>query len=191
MRERGLEPTLINALRRFFKDMSLKVGDEMVKTNIGVVQGGVTSPTTFALAIDDLLRQLNITSTAYALADDIVCYCKGTLALTRTLATLHRVCRELGLSINKSKSAILQLRKGKSATTKCKFIEGYPVKRSYKYLGVLLDDQVNFLPELEKRKQAKKAIEPKARLLRSPFLSNAAKLQLWYALLRSKWWYAS
>ena len=48
---------------------------EKVETNIGVVQGGVTSPTTFAIMIDPLLRKLNGICPTYALADDLVAIC--------------------------------------------------------------------------------------------------------------------
>ena len=56
---------------------SMLVGGKEVDTNVGVMQGAVTSPITFALYIDDLLRSLNTTSKAFALADDLVCICKG------------------------------------------------------------------------------------------------------------------
>ena len=41
---------------------SMIIDGQDVKTNIGVMQGAVTSPVTFALYIDDLLRSLNKTS---------------------------------------------------------------------------------------------------------------------------------
>ena len=81
-----------------------------VPTNKGVMQGGVTSPITFALYIDDMLRQLNQTSDAYALADDIVCFCDGEMRLYQTTQALKFICNELDLKINFKKSGILILK---------------------------------------------------------------------------------
>ena len=86
---------------------SMLVDGKKVDTNIGVMQGAVTSPITFALYIDDLLRTLNRTSKTYALADDLVCICKGDFQLYRTVKALNKICENLGLSINTKKSAIL------------------------------------------------------------------------------------
>ena len=77
MADRGFNGLLIKAFEKLFADTRMVINDEKVYTNKGVMQGGVTSPTTFAIYIDNLLRELNKTSKAFALADDIVCYCEG------------------------------------------------------------------------------------------------------------------
>ena len=77
MADRGFNGLLIKAFEKLFADTRMVIDDEKVYTNKGVMQGGVTSPTTFAIYIDNLLRELNKTSKAFALADDIVCYCEG------------------------------------------------------------------------------------------------------------------
>ena len=101
------------------------------------MQGAVTSPITFALYIDDLLRTLNQTSKTYALADDLVCICKGDFQLFRTVNALNKICKNLGLSINAKKSAILVIKHRNVKKVKDpKSIMGFPVLRWYKYLGV-------------------------------------------------------
>ena len=61
--------------------MTLKVGDELVPTNIGVVQGGVCSPLQFSALIDSLVVELNKHARCLALADDLVIVVKGTYNL--------------------------------------------------------------------------------------------------------------
>ena len=80
------------ALKYMYENVKLIVNEEEVQTNIGVIQGGITSPTTFAIAIDDMLRNLNKVAKAYALADDIFCYCKGEYQLHQTIRTLEKTC---------------------------------------------------------------------------------------------------
>ena len=97
MQRRGINGSLVKAFTNMLATTSMLVDGKQVNTNIGVMQGAVTSPITFALYIDDLLRTLNLTSKSYALADDLVCICKGDLQLFRTVSALNKICRKLGL----------------------------------------------------------------------------------------------
>ena len=72
--------------------MTLKVNEEKVITNIGVVQGGVTSPLLFNFAIDDMVRDLNKFGNCLALADDIVIHVKGDLKLNMMIQALEKQC---------------------------------------------------------------------------------------------------
>ena len=122
----------------------------------------MTSPVTFALYIDDLLRELNKTSQTFALADDLVCICKGDFQLFQTVNTLNRICRDLKLTINTKKSAILILKHRNSKRPKDpKSILGFPVLRSYKYLGVKIDDVLNLESEHQYKQQVQKSIQKK------------------------------
>ena len=79
MKDRGVNDSLVKAFSNMLASTSMLIDGEKVATNIGVMQGAVTSPVTFALYIDGLLNQLNKTSETFALADDLVCICKGDL----------------------------------------------------------------------------------------------------------------
>ena len=59
LKNAGANDRLIRALRSLYDGMALLVDDVEVKTNIGVVQGGITSPLTFNIMIDTLVRKLN------------------------------------------------------------------------------------------------------------------------------------
>ena len=72
-----------------------------------------------------------------------------------------------------------------------KLIYGFPVTQQYKYLGVIIDDKLNFNAEIARRKFTKKALAPKHWILQHNRLTEAAKMQLWYALFRAKWFYGA
>ena len=75
--------------------------------DIGVPQGAVLSPTLFALYINDLVSDLNVNTTCYAFADDLVIIAKGEYLLDEAIRKVERWSRENGIDINKEKSGIL------------------------------------------------------------------------------------
>lgn len=108
MIKKNFNPTIIKAYRSFCDNMQLQTEDgKSITTNVGVVQGGVTSPLTFAIMIDEMIRNLNKITSTLALADDIVCLCKGELILNRVINALTTECQNFNFEINKKKSAIL------------------------------------------------------------------------------------
>ena len=62
MKERGINKSLVKAFSNMLASTSMLIDGEKVATNVGVMQGAVTSPVTFALYIDGLLNSLNRTS---------------------------------------------------------------------------------------------------------------------------------
>ena len=59
MKDRGINDSLVKAFSNMLASTSMLIDGQKVATNIGVMQGAVTSPVTFALYIDDLLNRLN------------------------------------------------------------------------------------------------------------------------------------
>ena len=101
------------ALRDFYDGMSLQVDETLVPTNIGVVQGGITSPLTFNVIIDELIQQLNKEVVCLALADDIVIHAFGDYQLRHVINVVQSVCARLGLTVSSDKSAVMELKRGK------------------------------------------------------------------------------
>ena len=77
MIDRGYDTNVIRAYREFVNGMTLITDEDEIETNVGVVQGGVTSPTTFGISIDPLLCILDNISMTLALADDLVAIVPG------------------------------------------------------------------------------------------------------------------
>lgn len=131
--------------------MKLRVNDEIVETNIGVVQGGVSSPLLFNFLIDELVRDLNQFGLCLALADDLVVHVTGELKLRMMLNKLTQTCSKLGLNISKDKSAIMLIRRKKEKPLNVQHLFGYKVTQQYKYLGIIFQDDLKFKEE-EKNK---------------------------------------
>ena len=56
MSKRGVNGSLVMAFYNMLSATSMIIDGQDIATNIGVMQGAVTSPVTFALYIDNLLR---------------------------------------------------------------------------------------------------------------------------------------
>jgi len=188
----GFDPTIVKAYDHFCEEMKLKLPScAQVTTNVGVVQGGVTSPTSFAIMIDPMLRALNAVCPTLALADDLVCFCRGEDTLRELIHTLEKSCNERSFEINKKKSAIMEIRTSKLQAPREGAIRGYPFQRTYKYLGVHFDDCLRFDVDIAERKKKQKKLSPQLWLLRTQKLSGKGRLQIWHSLHRSRWSYSA
>ena len=111
--------TLTNAIRALYSNTCMTTqthvlrqnNSNTIKTERGVMLGGVLSPTLFALYINDLLIALNVHGiAAWALADDIVVATIGQLHLMQAIHKINTFCREHSLTVNKKKSGIMVIR---------------------------------------------------------------------------------
>ena len=69
------------------------------------------------------------------------------------------MCKELKLKINIKKSAILVIKNRNVKKSKDpKSILGFPVQRSYKYLGVKIDDSLSMESEHHHKQQIQKSL---------------------------------
>ena len=67
---------------------------------------------------------------------------------------------------------------------------GYPIVSEYKYLGVLMKDDLTLKADLEKRKKTKGNLRKKLWLIRNSNLEGTARVQLWHTLFKARWTYA-
>ena len=90
-------------------------------------------------------RELNEIGFTLAFADDIVILCEGELRLHKVLQIIKCWSIRNGIEINKKKSAIMTIRVDKrTVMNKMSHINNYPLLNSYKYLGVHIDDALQF-----------------------------------------------
>lgn len=130
---------------------------EWFETTSGVRQGDTLSPTLFTLFLNDVIGEINdlkcgvnigdfqITCLAYA--DDIVLLSETEEGLQKLLTHFHKWCCKWRLSINAQKSQIMHFRKSRKNVTKFVFKIGKEVLKitdKYKYLGVVLHENLNF-----------------------------------------------
>lgn len=131
---------------------------EWFSNDSGVRQGDCISPTMFSLYINDLVNYLKDTGpvltfgevsiNSLLFADDMVLIAESEQGLQDLLNALYDWCFKWRLKVNESKSKIIHFRKSNVPLTNAKFQFGtceLEKVSHYKYLGVLLDENLNFL----------------------------------------------
>jgi len=127
------------------------------KSEYGVRQGDVLSPTLFDIYLNDLALKINSCKLGIKVgnrfvgillyADDIVLIADSELKLQQMLDILSDWCRDWRLIVNKSKSEIVHFRKSRKKKTTFQFKlsgKNLSIVYKYKYLGVILDEYLNF-----------------------------------------------
>jgi hypothetical protein len=83
------------------------------------------------------------------------------------------------MKINKKKSAFVKLQKTRGARTKTgSSFRDYPIKRAYKYLGVVIDERLNFKDHCQ---QVEKKVEKSLRLIKIMSLNKMDAWRIMYA----------
>ena len=126
-------------------------------TNSGVKQGDSLSPTLFCIFINDLITEINNLElgvdigtrnlSILVFADDIVLMGDSEIKLQTMLTHVERWCRKWRLSVNKDKTKVVHFRNRRKKQTDFKFMfDGSEIEKvsQYKYLGVLMDEYLNF-----------------------------------------------
>ena len=130
---------------------------DIFSVQFGVKQGDNLSPTLFALYINELAKCIknlnigikygNLKIGTLLYADDMVFIAESEQDLQVMLNTMFEWCKKWRLKVNESKSQIVHFRKTRQKLTDVKFHYGdtqLQVVSDYKYLGVILDENLNF-----------------------------------------------
>ncbi len=158
--ENKIPPYMLNLLKNYFSDRKFLIqngGFTSKQYNIqsGVPPGSQLGPICYSLFVNDIGRSINLPYLLFA--DDLVIYtdCKtfdeGCNKMNECLKELEKWCKDNGLKINVSKTKYMVFykakdhksrREGKGSIT----IGGNEVERveSFKYLGVVLDTNLDF-----------------------------------------------
>ena len=153
MEERGYSAEIINAIRVIYSSarMRLNTLQKHINVNRGVLQGGILSPWLFNIYIDDLVRSLkSVSFEVLAYADDLAVICKNKQELDKVIECLGNWATVNEIEVNKKKSGILIVDNDRNNMSKYK---GYPIKVTYKYLGMKLNSQLSPLTGLEETKK--------------------------------------
>jgi hypothetical protein len=134
-------PWLFNTIRSFLSDTSGVVQGHRVKTNVGVPQGAVLSPTLFNLYINSMLEKLREKGiTALAFADDVALVAKGERKMAEAIDIVKRWGQDHFTELNAAKSGVMSFRIDRRTPLTRSSFHGIPVVTEYKYLGIVFDD---------------------------------------------------
>ncbi len=156
----GVDGKFFFALKNSFNSTSScirlnhRLSDDFT-TGFGTRQGDPILPTNFSIFINDLLTELranktdhdNISCNVLAYADDIVLISETEQDLQRLIHIVNRWCAKYRLLVNIDKTKVVHYRKPNVNRTKVCFTwEGSQigVVSGYKYLGVFLDEFLDF-----------------------------------------------
>ncbi|CAG9106517.1 unnamed protein product [Plutella xylostella] len=166
-------PTIVvNLLRYWYENQTnnVKWGDALsndFRLDCGVRQGGLTSPDLFNLYVNDLIVELrstrigchvdNICVNNLSYADDMVLLSPSINGLRKMLSVCETFAERHGLKYNVAKTEMLVFRAGGGPeTVPPVYLLGSPVRvvRSFKYLGHLLNEQLNDEQDMERERRA-------------------------------------
>ena len=151
-----LDEDEIEFIRALYSNTTLKVGDNNVYINKGVMQGSTISPALFNIFLEPLLLELSeITGVddIFAYADDVVVFCNSISQLNKVIEIIRNWSRANEIPINFDKSGILNIlsRKNSLPMIRDAKISDVPVVGSYKYLGIWLNETLDPAFHLEKK----------------------------------------
>ena len=139
----GINKEIIGTIKLLYSKAKLKIisNSENINVNNGVLQGSLISPMLFDLYINDLINELDKNSfEVLAYADDLCVLCDGRNQLNNVIKIIDKWSKLNGINVNKNKSGIMIL---KNDIKEKDNIDGYPIIREYKYLGILINFKMN------------------------------------------------
>jgi hypothetical protein len=113
----------------------------------GVPQGSTLSPMLFNIVAEDLAETLKIAGIVFQLyADDLVVIGDDE-EVRRSIGLVEEWAERNNMEVNRAKSGVLNI--SGSSVRPGEEIGGYPVVKTYKYLGLMLNGQLNMKDHLK------------------------------------------
>ena len=127
--------------------LKISSNSENINVNNGVLQGSLISPMLFDLYINDLINELDNNSfDVLAYAHDLCVLCDGRNQLYNVIKIIDKWSILNGIKVNKNKSGIMILINDIKEKDN---IEGYPIIKEYKYLGIVIDNKLNIKKHID------------------------------------------
>ena len=144
----NIPENIINTIMKIYSFAKMKINlfQKSININRGVLQGSILSPMLFNIYINDLI--ITIKNNAYdvlAYADDIAVITKNYDELINTMKIIENWAENNDMNINKKKCGILVV---KGLNNKIDNIYGYPIKNTYKYLGITINNNLDPMAHL-------------------------------------------
>ena len=185
LRKAKIGEDIITIIEKIYSKAGLKIDtlNEKINVNNGVLQGSLISPMLFNLYINDLIEDIDkMAFEILAYADDLAVICENETTLVEVMKVIHRWSEENGIMVNKKKSGILVIQ-GKEDR---KEINGYPIVKRYKYLGVLIDSQLNCKDHIQSVRKRLESYFSRNFMINSRFFSVKSILTLFGYFQRSR-----
>ena len=186
-------PQYATFIKALYSHTKLRIGSILIAPNNGLMQGSTLSPLLFDLCLDDILKAIQQETNLsieqiLAYADDLLFLCSSLKQLNETIHSIEINSPKAGLTINKSKSAIMEIYSRKYARPKWYFqigdsYKGFPIVDQYCYLGVKINRTLNL-------KETFKAVETTINytsLRLKPIISSTSvdfRLNCWNLFIR-------
>lgn len=170
-----LPPAITNLLLFIHTNSLIKLGAHTIQTRKGVPQGSLISPLLFNIYIAELLDLMSSFGLTKAFADDIGIALNKDRNTEDAIDVVVNWTNQNSMQLNRSKSGILSKRKPAGQN-----IKGIPVCAKYKYLGVVIDSNLNTGPHINYLRQTLYK-----RCLRIMHLSKSNTLQQRMILLKT------
>lgn len=163
LKDFDIKGKLFNAIRNILSinylqiDNGIEKSNNLIKQQIGVIQGDPISSTLFLIYIAKIPEILNKIDTINVLmfADDLVFFSEHLESIQTALDELLKYCIENKLQLNTSKTKIIKLRKGgklKKSDHVTYNKQKIEFVNEYEYLGVTIQPTLAITKHIEKKK---------------------------------------
>lgn len=148
----------IQMLKFLHHKMRVTIGSSECKTQLGVPQGSTISPLLFNIFLNELLSKTKLNKSncfnQFGFADDLLFMTQYSGEIKQTVTEIEEWCSQSGMKLNKKKSAILIMLKNNKDILKDEYkikkIKEVPVVKTYRYLGIHLNEEANMDEHLKK-----------------------------------------
>jgi len=185
-----LDEAEIKFLEGLYTRTKLRLGKYAFTPQRGVMQGSVISPYLFNIYLDELFIKLIQEEgidleDLFGYADDIAILCDNEDQVRRVIQLILKWGEKNGLNINKKKCGILQVVASRNKVTVSDGeIQGIPVVRSYRYLGVHLDNKLNPIHHVKMMKQKISYLIYRLKWLPWKYTSVRLRHNLWTVFIK-------